>query len=466
MRDQSGKHVLFVCEKYFLRFYRPIAARLRRAGLDPVWVAVDGLDEWDGTCVDLTAALEELAGAPDHEDRDDVDAPWEFERVVFDRPGVFSASYPYTLNVVRTPERAARLAPAWYRVTLALLARLRPRATFVWNGRYLPYSAVSAACTAAGQLLLTSEIGWVPGTMILDRGPLSADTLDLRGKGIEAAGTEDLGRAEAFLHDYTTRKATMVSQPVLVPAEVRERLLGPDATFLLLYGCQVDWDTNVIIGARRFQTNEAAVSFLLECLSGVPGARLVVKTHPLDTGRNEYVLREILGSRGTVVTDIHPHTLIEAADCVAVRNSTLGFETLCYGKPLMLLEPAKYGHPRLTLPARDVTEGAAALASVSAGEHQVPDRTALREFILHTIDRYLVPIGYRYYFQPDTLGILAHFGRNRSQEFLEQLLLATPGPADVPADRRALRAVGRCAWRRPRRWFFGRQARKISGWLG
>ena len=39
----------------------------------------------------------------------------------------------------------------------------------------------------------------------------------------------------------------MVSQTLVSPSAVRQQLLGADGKFLLLYGCQVDWDTNVII---------------------------------------------------------------------------------------------------------------------------------------------------------------------------------------------------------------------------
>src|SRR4029453_3851967 len=120
----------------------------------------------------------------------------------------------------------------------------------------------------------------------------------------------------------------MVSQQLHQPEEVRRRLLGPGRTFLILFGCQVDWDTNVVIGARRFRSNEAAVSFLMACTASIPGARIVVKTHPLDPKKREAPPQSPPGSRGEVVSDIHPHTLIEAADCVAVRNSTLGFEAL------------------------------------------------------------------------------------------------------------------------------------------
>jgi hypothetical protein len=458
----DSKTVLFICEKYYLRFYRPLAERLVQFGFSPVWVTLDGADQWDYDYLDPAPAVEQLTERPELQCRASVDAICALERHVFERPEVFRHSYPYTLNVVRTFERARRLAEAWSQATLALVARFQPRAIFVWNGRYLPYSAISAACEAAGQPFFTSEIGWLPGTVFVDRGRLSPDTTDLFGRGA-AAATVDNGRAEAFLTDYTAKKATMVSQRLLSPSETRRNLLGPEGRFLLVYGCQVDWDTNVVVGARRFHSNESAVSFLLECMAGVPGARIAVKTHPLDSKDSETALREIVGSRGSVVSDIHPHTLIEAADCVSVRNSTLGFEALCYAKPLIALEHAKYCDPKLTLEAANSVEGGANLQAIAAGRCTVPDRLALRQFMLHVIDHYLVPVGYRYFFEPEQLTILAHLERNDSCRQLREVLCSVE-PATVDADPDVVRAIGRSEFRRARRRSLLRRiANKLAG---
>ena len=201
-------------------------------------------------------------------------------------------------------------------------------------------------------------------------------------------------------------------------------------------------------------------------MSAIPGARIVVKTHPLDSEKKEDALREIIGSRGMVVSDIHPHTLIEAADCVSVRNSTLGFEALCYGKPLILLEHAKYKHPKLTLEAGDVAEGAASLLSVSTKSCNLPDRVALRKFIVHLIDHYLVPVRYRYFFEPEKLDILSHFNHNESYQGLEQVLREAPSPVHIAADDRVLRVVQQCRLHRPPSdSFLYRQVRKFSDWL-
>jgi hypothetical protein len=463
----SNDHtVLFICEKYFLRFYGPLADRLVRSGFRAIWVTVDGMGQWAHEYLDPSVAIETLVQAPDLKCREDIDALCVLERAVFERPNVFRNSYPYTLNVVRALDRARRLAEVWYRSTSALIRRFTPSGVFIWNGRYLPYRAVSAACDDVGQLFFTSEIGWVPGTIFLDRGALSTTTTDLLDRDFDATAMTDLARADRFLADYTTHKSTMVSQTMVPAAEVRQRLLGADGTFLLVYGCQVDWDTNVVIGARRFSSNAAAVSFLLECMAAVPGARIVVKTHPLDADNSEGALRDVVGGRGTVISDIHPHALIEAADAVAVRNSTLGFEALCYGKPLIVLEDAKYRHPGLTLDARNVAEGAAHLVSVSNKTCNLPDRVTLRRFIVHLVDRYLVPVHYRYFFEPEKLEILSHFTQNQSYQSLEQVLSRADPPSLVDADDRVFRALQACElYRWPQQSFLQRQVRRFSDWL-
>ena len=455
--------VLFVCESYYLRFYAPLADRLHRSGFRPIWITLDGPSAWPYEMLDLSPAIDDLAATQDAVGSPELlDRLTLFERIVFGRPDTFKDNYSYTIKNVRTAERARLLADAWYRATLALLDRFKPSGVFFWNGRYLPYSALSAACQAAGQLFFTSEIGWLPGTIFLDRGPLSTNTTDLAGRTFESVAETELPRAVDFLQEYVTLRATMVSQTIAAAPAVRQRLLGGDGKFLLLYGCQVDWDTNVVIGARRFHSNESAVQFLTECVSAVPGARVVVKTHPLDSDKKEERLRNVLGDRGTVVSDIHPHTLIEAADCVAIRNSTLGFEALCYGKPVMALEDAKYTHPRLTLGADSIASGQLNVSSVFTRECRVPDPGTLRQFIVHLLDRYLVPGSYDYHFDRTTLGILSHFEKNQSHRDLEALLNQAAPSTRVGSDPAVERAIAGCELRRATRsssW--SRRARRI-----
>ena len=468
MPRDTRRVALFICEKYYLRFFRPVAASLAAAGFRPIWVAIDGPDEWPHEWLEAHGAVERLAAlASTVADVAGNDGPalCRFEDAVFADPELFRANYSYTVNVVRSLERARPFALAWSRATAALLARFKPAAVFVWNGRYLPYSAVSHACEQAGQLLLTGEIGWVPGTIFLDRGPLSGSVADLHGRGVDRGTDVELGRADKFLKDYVDAKATMVSQRLVPAAAVRREMLGPDGRFLLVYGCQVDWDTNIVIGARRFRSNAAAVSFLMEAIRDLPGVRLVVKTHPLDSTADIEQLRSLVAARGQVVTDLHPHALIEAADCVAIRNSTLGFETLCYEKPLLLLEPAKYRDPDLTLDARDQADIASQLTALANGTLRRPDPIMLRRMIVHLLDHYLVPVTYEYFFKSEQLKLLSHFDQNDSLHQLRELLQAA-APVTPGVRPEATEAIASCVVHRPavRSRLVTRLARKVASW--
>jgi hypothetical protein len=116
--------------------------------------------------------------------------------------------------------------------------------------------------------------------------------------------------------------------------------------------------------------------------------------------------------------------------------------------------------------AENVGQGAASLLSVVDNRCDLPDREALSKFILHAIDRYLVPVRYRYFFEPATLDILSHFGHNQSYQALEQVLGGVSPPIQVDVDDRLLRAIERCKLYRPRqRSFLYRHARKVSDWL-
>jgi hypothetical protein len=83
--------------------------------------------------------------------------------------------------------------------------------------------------------------------------------------------------------------------------------------------------------------------------------------------------------------------------------------------------------------------------------------------MLHVIDHYLVPVGYRYFFEPEQLTILAHLERNDSYRQLREVLCSVE-PATVDADPDVVRAIGRSEFRRARRRSLLRRiANKLAG---
>jgi hypothetical protein len=86
--------------------------------------------------------------------------------------------------------------------------------------------------------------------------------------------------------------------------------------------------------------------------------------------------------------------------------------------------------------------------------------------VLHLIDRYLLPVPYQYYFEPQKLDILSHFDRNETYQRLEQALSEASPPVHVDVDDRVQHALARCPLQRGRRpSFLARQTRKAAAWL-
>ena len=89
MEGNKGKPVLFICEKFYLRFYQPLATRLFESGFSPIWIVVDDVDRWHYDCLVPGPAIERLVDAPDLKCRSGIEELCVLERAVFDRPTSF-----------------------------------------------------------------------------------------------------------------------------------------------------------------------------------------------------------------------------------------------------------------------------------------------------------------------------------------------------------------------------------------
>ena len=106
------------------------------------------------------------------------------------------------------------------------------------------------------------------------------------------------------------------------------------------------------------------------------------------------------------------------------------------------------------------------LARIATGDCHLPDPALLKRFILHLLDRYLVPVGYEYFFDPAKLGLLSHFARNDSYRVLEQMLRRSAGARTFEVDQHVMRAVDACpVGRSSQSSFLGRQVRRFSAWM-
>lgn len=411
------KNIIFFAEKQYLRFYTPLAKKLYKQNFHPILILVDTLEEkqtvWPYEYVHIPTLLKKIdfTNLPNLPSLEELTL---FEQKFLEQVSLFEKSYVYTVDNVKSLDDAKNLAKAWFVITIEAIKLWKPLGIFLWNGRLLPYKAIAEACKKTNYPFYTNEIGWIPGTIFIDKGPLTNHTNSLEKEIYSQIVCSDKTKehSENFLQDYTQSEATMVEQKTEDPVLLRKRLLE-DKELLLFYGCQVDWDTNIVIGSSKFSTNAKAISFLVKALKKFPQIKLIVKPHPLDTIDQTKEIVKALGKYGEIVTNIHAHSLIKATDCTIIRNSTLGFEALCYKKPLIALEKAKYSTPKLIYSPKNTADLENIFEQLIQNTSPIlPDEKTLEQFINHILIDYLLPIPYNYFYSKKSLGLLSHFKNN------------------------------------------------------
>jgi len=357
-----------------------------------------------------------------------------FEHAAVVRPDEFRAGYPFTINYIRDEPRAREVAICLIESFYRLFRVVQPAAVLTWNGRYLPSKAVCESCLRWNIPLFTFEIGWIPNTIYCDRGPLASanECIALDGTRWDAPLNHIQDQAaEAFLQDYNAASPTMVNRGIaLSKKDVRDKTKTADSCKLALFACQVDWDTNIVVGSPYYKTNEMTVQAILDALNVISdNTRLIVKLHPLDTVDRKQRLEKIIGDKGLVLGDeIHLHSLLNAADVVIVRNSTVGFEAMCRHKPVVVLSPAKFAIPGTVLTAYSPGELAPALRMILNDDFR-PDMSIWRQFLGHLMYRYLIWTEFNYFYSQNAAHRLAAYANSNTMNLLSQVLLCSSFPS-------------------------------------
>ena len=159
---------------------------------------------------------------------------------------------------------------------------------------------------------------------------------------------------------------------------------------------QLDWDSNTVLFSPECPTNRSMLETLAEATQGKPYF-VLFKQHP-EADRDSAAYEAILGSRGAVISKDTPlHTVLEAADIVVTRNSTVGFEALLLGKPVVTLGRSLYSHKGFTYDAEDMESLRNALAE-AAPRKTIPKagEDLWQRFLAYLLTRY------HYYMAPTT----------------------------------------------------------------
>jgi len=157
---------------------------------------------------------------------------------------------------------------------------------------------------------------------------------------------------------------------------------------LLLVICQTTGDATMFFPKVLMQAKEELARVACEAMKGDNGWVVLVKPHPYEsTGK----LREIVDVAhfdARVIENVTAHSALRAADAVLTINSTMGFEALAYGLPVITLGGNWYTGRGVTTDIRE-REGLVEAVRGAVAKARRPPKAKTEQLLYATIFRYL-----------------------------------------------------------------------------
>ena len=247
-----------------------------------------------------------------------------------------------------------RLLKAAFRDLLALRAVLgdfRPDVLITWNGIPGEMNMARQWAKRAGATTFCMERGLLPDALVIDPMGVNAQSIlctDHWNNVVASPPSEQsIATVRAYLDRIHAEQRSVVRQGRRVsPEQLRDELRLSENHRLVLVPEQLDWDTNILYNSPDYPTNEDTLRAVLKGCTTMDPVAVLFKPHPENRTPGSAV--RVLGSRGHSVGGYNIHSLIEAADLVVVRNSTVGLEAASHDKPVIVLGKAIWSHKGFT----------------------------------------------------------------------------------------------------------------------
>lgn len=333
---------------------------------------------------------------------------------------------------------ALRRAAALLQELAALFDAQRPDGVLVWNGSGLVASIAVHLARARHIPVVFGENGYLPATLQLDPDGVnqfaSITALAAGGQAFLPADPALDERLESVLADYRSGRAPPLQRAMRTwrpswSARLRRELarlvrarswmpaaaldarefparLDPLPARFVLVPFQVSQDSQLIlhspvVGAdlRRFLAQVHAAVRAID-----PGLAVVVKLHPAESSRVLATYRDLPRRYPDVrFTTAHPLAdLLSACAAVVTINSTVGFEGLVFGKPVIALGRNFYVGPGL---ARAVTRVEDLEPVLRAALAEPVDAERVRGFLRYVYFRFLTHASYRDFSEPSLCAV-------------------------------------------------------------
>ncbi|MBN1674077.1 MAG: hypothetical protein JXR37_23715 [Kiritimatiellae bacterium] len=223
----------------------------------------------------------------------------------------------------------------------AVLKTAEPVLTLIWNGHHAQEMILASLCRTAACPVGYVERGPFQGTLHLD--PVGI----LGGSSVAGRSDWEWATPETAVHwqrvmaqaqmAYRHSGGTWWEQPPSRgAAALRRSLQVPEGAKVLFFAGQVDADTQNLLYAPEYADNRDAFAGFCEALRGRDGVFVLGKHHPHSV-RAPADYQAVVGRQGVWVTDVSVADCLAVADRAAAVNSTVLYEALMLGTPVLAM---------------------------------------------------------------------------------------------------------------------------------
>jgi glycosyltransferase involved in cell wall biosynthesis len=274
-----------------------------------------------------------------------------------------------------------------------LIDRYRPKVCFVWNGLVFPPKAMRILCEKRGIPVFSLERGLLPGFMVVDQeginfgGSLGGSKWHIIEEEISLPNNQ---LAINFIQKYSTDKISVVNKgTALGEEEIRNALDIPSGKQIILIPNQIDSDTNIINFSKNYLSNVDVIENVVRATADREDVYIILKTHPEDNLDKIGAYEKVLSDKGCIASDFHIHALLDMANVVIVRNSTVGLEALILGKPVICLGLSAYSGKGFTHDVQNSEDLPDVLNKVlTEGQTELPRQNRFLFFLSYLLEGY------------------------------------------------------------------------------
>lgn len=283
----------------------------------------------------------------------------------------------------------------------AILKKEKPDYIFIWGDMAAQRRAAVKIGDRLGIPIIRVEGGFFPDSLTVDRTGMYFNKENDFIKIWKYTKDEPLShsqkeRLQNFLEDWKLAGASKYTQSRFqgpqhpVSAEVLRAKFGikPEDKIVFV-PCQTTGDATMYYPETLIRTKEELAKLACESMQGEKGWKVLIKPHPYE---KEGELPEIVSKyeNAQIVRGISVISLCDLADVVLTINSTVGFEALCLGKPVVTLGDNIYTGKGLTSDVLDDTRPSPLKhLGETLKKAQPPDTQLLERFLYRVIFNYL-----------------------------------------------------------------------------